>query len=381
MAEVNRRGEPVLPAEAPPPGTWAGPLLGPRSIARWLLVVVLAAAVWFFHDFLVPVLAATVIAFASWPLHRRLQSGFGLSPSASGAILLLVILVFLIVPLVLAASYAVAELRMLADWASNTNRFGAAAPAWLAGIPGAGDWLVENWDLHIGRPGALGELVVLMSGETIGSVYRWLLTIGTVAFDYFLALLFMLITLFVAYRDGHRITAQFDAIGERILPGQWERISRVVPRTISATVVGMTVIAIGEGIILGAAYWIAGAPSPVTLGIITGFLALVPGGAPLAMTLVSAYLFLSGSPLAGFGLFLWGSIELFVVDKTIRPTLVGGPIKLPFLATFFGLIGGVKTMGLVGLFVGPVLMALVVAIWREWVRALKIATEEVPDAE
>ena len=68
------------------------------------------------------------------------------------------------------------------------------------------------------------------------------------------------------------------------------------------------------------------------------------------------------------GLFLWGSIELFIVDKTIRPTLVGGPIKLPFLPTFFGLIGGVKTMGLVGLFVGPVLMALLVAIWREWLR-------------
>jgi predicted PurR-regulated permease PerM len=57
-----------------------------------------------------------------------------------------------------------------------------------------------------------------------------------------------------------------------------------------------------------------------------------------------------------------------VVDKTIRPKLVGGPISLPFLPTFFGLIGGVKTMGFLGLFIGPVLMALLVAIWREWVR-------------
>jgi len=128
----------------------------------------------------------------------------------------------------------------------------------------------------------------------------------------------------------------------------------------------MGLIAIGEGIILGIAYWIAGVPSPVTLGVITGFMALIPGGAPLAFTLVSLYLVGSGNPLGGLGLFIWGTVELFIVDKTIRPTLVGGPIKLPFLLTFFGLVGGVMTMGLIGLFIGPVLMALLLAIWREW---------------
>ena len=108
--------------------------------------------------------------------------------------------------------------------------------------------------------------------------------------------------------------------------------------------------------------------SAVTMGVITGVMALFPGGAPLSFTLVSIYLVASGSPFAGVALFLWGSIELFIVDKTLRPRLVGGPIKLPFLPTFFGLIGGVKTMGFLGLFVGPVLMALLVAIWRDWVR-------------
>jgi predicted PurR-regulated permease PerM len=119
-------------------------------------------------------------------------------------------------------------------------------------------------------------------------------------------------------------------------------------------------------VVLGIAYWLAGVPSPVTLGALTGLMALIPGGAPLSFTLVSLYLVASGSPLAGIGLFMWGSVELFIVDKTLRPKLVGGPIKLPFLPTFFGLVGGVKTMGFVGLFVGPVLMALLVAIWREW---------------
>ena len=115
-------------------------------------------------------------------------------------------------------------------------------------------------------------------------------------------------------------------------------------------------------------------PSAVTLGVLTGIMALFPGGAPLSFTLVSIYLVSSGSPVAGLALLTWGSVELFIVDKTLRPRLVGGPIKLPFLPTFFGLIGGVKTMGFLGLFIGPVLMALLVAIWREWIREVD-ATE------
>jgi predicted PurR-regulated permease PerM len=102
-------------------------------------------------------------------------------------------------------------------------------------------------------------------------------------------------------------------------------------------------------------------------------MALVPGGAPLSFTLVSIYLAASGSYVAGIALLVWGSVELFIVDKTIRPRLVGGPIKLPFLPTFFGLVGGVKTMGFLGLFIGPVLMALLVAIWREWMREIELS--------
>jgi predicted PurR-regulated permease PerM len=84
----------------------------------------------------------------------------------------------------------------------------------------------------------------------------------------------------------------------------------------------------------------------------------------------------SGDHVAGIGLLVWGTVELFIVDKTLRPKLVGGPIKLPFLPTFFGLVGGVKTMGFLGLFIGPVLMAIIVAIWRESIREVELAEEQ-----
>ncbi|WP_245282039.1 AI-2E family transporter [Rhizobium sp. LC145] len=357
-------------------------LIPPISAARWLLVLVVIAGIYFFHGFVVPVLAALVIGFASWPLYRELLRRIGGNTTIGASLAILFILTFLIVPIGIAVSYAIGELREWIGWAVEANRVGAPPPEWMLGLPWAGAWLGEQWRHYIGTPGAFGELIQLVSGANIGNIYRAVVAAGGGAFHLLLSLLFMLIALFFVYRDGAAFTRQIDLLGERILPNRWERMSRVVPATISSTVTGMTLIAIGEGIVLGIAYWIAGVPSPVTLGVLTGIMALIPGGAPLSFTLVSIYLVASGSYFAGVALFIWGTVELFIVDKTVRPRLVGGPIKLPFLPTFFGLVGGVKTMGFLGLFIGPVLMALIVSIWREWIREIKLAdTGEIEGAD
>jgi predicted PurR-regulated permease PerM len=371
-ATRSRLAEKVEPLSVPPA---RAPLVGYDSIARWLLVFVLAAGVYFFQGFLVPVLAALVIGFASWPLYTRLRTGLGGHDAWAATVALLLVLSFIIVPTVFTALYAIKEVRVWAAWAIEANSVGPPVPLWIADLPVVGAGAAEQWQRYVGHPGGLGELVQAISGSNIGNIYRGLLVVGSSAFQALLTLLFLLITLFFVYRDGDRLVAQLDKLGERVLPDRWERVSRIVPLTISSTVMGMSVIAIGEGIVLGIAYWLAGVPSPVTLGIITGVMALVPGGAPLCFTLVSVYLVASGATVNGIALLVWGSTELFIVDKTLRPRLVGGPIKLPFLPTFFGLIGGVKTMGFLGLFVGPVLMALIVSIWREWAYETKDRNE------
>ncbi|MBB2713474.1 AI-2E family transporter [Rhizobium sophoriradicis] len=349
------------------------PLIPSISAARWLLVLIVAAGVYFFYGFLVPVLAALVIGFASWPLYRKLLARVGGNTTIAATIAIIMIVTFLVIPIGFAATYTTGEVRTWLAWAIDANRSGAATPGWIVALPFAGPYLDDLWTKYIGSPGALGELIQAVSGAHIGNIYRAVLAAGGGAFHLLLTLLFMLIALFFVYRDGVSFSKQIDMLGERILPNRWERISRVVPATISSTVMGMTLIAIGEGIVLGLAYWVAGVPSPVTLGVLTGVMALIPGGAPLSFTLVSIYLLASGSHVAGVGLFVWGTVELFIVDKTLRPKLVGGPIKLPFLPTFFGLVGGVKTMGFLGLFIGPVLMALIVAIWREWIHEARNA--------
>ena len=368
----HRRNEPRLLGAARAGGA---ALVSPVSAARWLLVLVVLAGIYFFHGFVVPVLAALVIAFASWPLYTRLLARVNGRRTLAASVAILLILGFIVGPILFASTYAFHEVRDWIGWAVQTNRVGAPTPDWIRALPIVGGWLDMQWTRFLDHPGAIGELTQIVSGANIGNIYRVALAAGGKAFNLLLAMLFMLIALFFIYRDGQAFAAQVDRLGERILPMRWERFSRIVPATISSTVTGMTLIAIGEGIVLGTAYWIAGVPSAVTLGVLTGVMALFPGGAPLSFTLVSVYLVSSGSLVAGLALLAWGSVELFIVDKTLRPRLVGGPIKLPFLPTFFGLIGGVKTMGFVGLFIGPVLMALLVAIWREWIRDIETSDQ------
>ncbi len=337
----------------------------PASMARWLLVFLFIAGVYFFHGFIVPALTALVISVATWPLYKKLLKALNYHKSLSATIALLVAIVFLVVPLGILTSYAIKEITIWLAWAVEANAKGAAVPVWIASLPVAGDWLAQQWDLYIGHPGMIGTFVQQISGSNVGSIYSGVLTASGSLLHILLTLIFILITLFFIYRDGLSFVDQLDRIGEYVFPGRWTRISRIVPMAINSTVVGMGIIAIGEGIVLGTAYWIAGVPSPVMLGVLTGIMAMVPGGAPLCFTLVSTYLVASGAPLEGMLLFAWGASELFFVDKFLRPHLVGGPIRLPFLPTFFGLIGGVKTMGFVGLFIGPALMALIISIWRE----------------
>lgn len=344
------------------------PVFPAYLIARLLLLLVLVASIYFLRGFMVPALAALIIGLASWPLFQRLVRLCNGRVTLAATAALVTVIAVLVVPLSLAMSYAIKEASSLVAWLLAANRNGVDVPPWVYNLPGIGERMARYWTEYLGEPHALGALVEVISGQHLGNIYRLVLSATGNAFHLLLAVLFMLITLFFVYKDGDQMLAQLDILGERILPARWHRFSRVVPATISSTVIGMGLIAVGEGVLLGVAYWIAGVPSPVLLGVVTGFMALIPGGAPLSFTLVSLYLVGSDQLVAGLGLFAWGSVELFIVDKTLRPRLVGGPVKLPFLPTFFGLVGGVSTMGIVGLFIGPVLMALLVAVWREWVR-------------
>lgn len=130
------------------------PLIPSISAARWLLVLVVAAGVYFFYGFLVPVLAALVIGFASWPLYRKLLARVGGNTTIAATIAIIMIITFLVIPIGLAVTYTTGEVRTWVAWAIHANRAGAPTPDWIVALPWAGAYLDEVWTKYIGSPGA-----------------------------------------------------------------------------------------------------------------------------------------------------------------------------------------------------------------------------------
>ena len=137
----------------------------------------------------------------------------------------------------------------------------------------------------------------------------------------------------------------------------------------ACTTGGDLLVAIAEGAIMAGVYALVSAPHPILLGAITGIFAMIPFAAPIAFGAVALILALGGSLGSAITVLVIGFILLFVADHFVRPVIIGEGASLPFLWVLLGILGGVEQFGLVGLFLGPALMAALVSVWRSWVRA------------
>jgi len=333
-----------------------------RSVLPPLLFV--AALAFLLQHFMGALAWAGLLAVITWPVHQRLLAR-GLAPMASAACLLLLLITCFVGPSILLFNAMGHELAGIERLFAQVNQSGVPAPGWLAGLPQMlSEPALKWWNEHLAVPGGLRTLIQTTVGDFLPHMTGTLRAWGSTILANTLYLFLTLLTLFVLYLHGPAVVRYVDHAGARLLPVHYPVLRRLLPLSVRGTALGLCSIALLEGVVLGAAYAIAGAPAPALLAVITGYLALIPGGAPLSFTTVSILLLGQGHAGAALGLFSWGAVELFMVDKFIRPKLIGHRVDLPFLAVLFGLLGGVSTMGVLGLFIGPFMMA--VLFW--WLR-------------
>jgi predicted PurR-regulated permease PerM len=185
-----------------------------------------------------------------------------------------------------------------------------------------------------------------------------------------------LVALFFIYRDGGWLSERALATADRFIGDPGERLATKIVEAVRGTVNGTVVIAVLEGIIIGLAYMLIGAPNALLLSLLTIAFAMLPLGAEIAVTAVSLMLLVQGfDVLPVLALFVFGFAVTIIGDNFVWPALVGRAARLPFLLALIGVLGGVQSLGLIGLFIGPVVMAVVLVIWREW-----IAPRENPPA-
>ncbi len=336
-----------------------------QRAARLTLVLGLALlGAWILRAFLPALIWAAILAVATWPLYRRLSRRWPpgrhnlLFPSLFTAAVALCVLV----PLAIAAIQIGLEGRNLYHIVEEARTHGLPAPDWLSRLP-AGSAVAEWWRQNLADPSGYGEAVGRVNrGAFLGYTREF----GTVVLRRGVIFGFTLVALFFLYRDGERVGTQLLAASHRAFGPSGERIGRQMVASIHGTVDGLVLVGLGEGFVIALSYWLAGVPHPAMLGAATGIAAMIPFAAPVVIAAAALLLVTTGAVLPAVLVFGFGLAVVFVADHFIRPALIGGATKLPFLWVLLGILGGVESFGLLGLFVGPAIMAALILIWREW---------------
>src|ERR1051326_1327366 len=333
-----------------------------QRIARTALIVaVVALGVWMLWRFLPALAWAVVLAIATWPLRQWLaRRGMGSTPGAS--VLTLLLAVVLVLPLIRLGVQAARDSGAIVLWVQDVRQHGLAAPDWLAHLPYIGGAVAAWWQDNLAQPGAARGL--LGRADTIGlvGVTR---TPGLELANRLTVLVFTVLTLFFLYRDGPSVADASETIAERPFGPPGRRLGKDTVAAVRGTVNGLVLVGLGEGVLLCIGYALAGLSHAVLLGLITAVLAMVPFGAPVIYIGAALYLPAVGQTTAAIALFVFGTIVVFVADHFVRPILIGNSTRLPFLWVLLGIFGGLESFGLVGLFLGPAIMSVLIAIWRE----------------
>ena len=331
-----------------------------NQIRWWMLLAVTAIALylcWLMLQPFVAVLAwAAVLVIVFYPVHQRLLKRLK-KPSLSALLSCLLVILIILVPVVLVT------IAVLNEFSGAMNSLQALIAYLLdPNSPYTGrvlGWASQYVDIEQLRSGQyLFDRLKGVSGQVAG---RTLGVIGGVI-GALVQMFFVIFTMYYLFRDGDKIFATVrDA-----LPLEQTQATAIMARTrdvIGASVYGVLAIAVVQGTLGGIAFWVLGVPSAIVWGVVMVFLSMIPMlGAFLVWVPAAAYLALTGHPVKALFLVLWGTLVIGMADNFLRPKLVGERTKLHELLIFFAVLGGLQVFGVLGIVLGPVVLAITLAL-------------------
>nr|WP_243898233.1 AI-2E family transporter [Acinetobacter soli] len=346
-----------------------------RALLFGLLIILLLLGFHILKYFIVPVVWAAIIAYMTWPLYKRIQRFFGEHrPNLTATIMISIIILVIGVPLTFAVFILQHEGRNLFIELQQQIFSGHLdAPNFVRDLPIVGKEIVRILNEINTNPSNITQNVTLWLQSHMGYGRFVLSEIS----KNLVKLCFALLSLYFFYRDGQTILSQVSKALEMVIGPRIHHYLDTISETTRAVVYGVGLTAVAQAILAGLSYFVAGVPNPMVLTLVTFLLALIPFGTPLAYSAVALWLFSQGQMVGAIGVMLWGICIVSTSDNVIRPLVISGATQIPFLLIMFGVLGGIASFGLVGLFIGPVILAVLLAIWREWLHE-NIEPEPMP---
>lgn len=336
--------------------------LARRVAAFAFLVLIFGLTFWVLSPFFASLAWAGILAYVTWPLHQRLLDRLPERQNLVALLMTLGVAATLLLPLAW-VMFAVAM-----DVAAATATFKQIMVQGLPPLPSgvrtwpAGEWIASQYQRIQSDPAWVRAQIGMLGLNDAASLKALAGGVGRNAAKFGLAVF----ALFFLYLHGDSVLAQFRGVATRWLGEAARGYIQAVGVTVRAVVFGIVLTALAQGMLAGLGYWVAGIEAPALWGAITALVSLIPFVGPVVWIGLSLGLLAHGETQAALGLFLWGALVVSWVDNLIRPLVISGPTRIPFLLVFLGVLGGLHAFGLIGLFLGPVLLAVSVAIWREW---------------
>jgi len=342
-----------------PAAAWVRP-----TLLSLLLVGLALLCLLILWQFIAPIVWAAILAYASWPLYQLLLRALRGQQTLAALLMTLILGCAVVLPVLWILVMVQRELGTAYQAVTRYLSTGPPVlPAWVVRIPWLGEEIQSAIDRFTTDP---AELPQQLSGWLLG----WSSQLGHILSGVtrnVVHLSLTLLTLFFFYRDGRTITAQSQRVTEGFFGDRLRPYVDTAARMTRAVVYGLLITAITQGLLAGIGYRVVGLGAPTLLGVLTGILSIVPLiGTAIVWVPVAIYLMSTGLVIKGIVLLVWGAVLVHPADNVLRPILISSATRVPFLIVMFGALGGLEAFGLIGVFTGPVVLAIALALWREW---------------
>lgn len=313
--------------------------------------------------FLSAILWAAILTFTTWPVHALLRDRLGVGRAGAAGLMVAVTAVLVVLPLALAAPGGAGDVAQIEKAINDALAGGLPLPpGWVADVPLVGQTASDLWNRWAHDLAAMVTFFRPYFGIAAQFGLRLLLGLANGVLEFLLAL-FVAFFLFIS---GDELAARLTVLMRRVAGEAADRLLLVVGETVRGVVYGILGTAIVQGMLTTFGLWLAGVPQAFLLGVLAGGLSVLPIGAPVVWIPAGLWLLASGE--TGWGIFMlaWGGLVISTADNFIRPYFIARGAKLPFLLTMLGVLGGAIAFGLLGIFVGPVLLAVGYTLVAEW---------------
>ncbi|EHM02375.1 hypothetical protein HMPREF9946_01194 [Acetobacteraceae bacterium AT-5844] len=333
-------------------------LLGLAALAALMVGCLLVL-----RPFISALLWAAILAYCTWPICRFLRDRLRLSPTLAALVMVTAEMILVGLPVLFAAPIRAEDVQALSNSveAFISGGFPGVSDK-LAHIPLIGEFLRTRWEALQLDFSPLTNLIRPYAGMIAQNVLSILLAVLSGVAELVIAILLS----FFFYRDGPRMASVLEALVMRIAGPQARRLVQLTAAVTTGVVYGLLGTAVAQGAMTMLGLWISGVPQPVLFGVIAGIISILPIGAPVVWLPAALWLFSQGETFWGIFLLIYGAGGISSVDNVIRPWLISRGADLPLLLTILGALGGVFAFGFLGLFLGPVLLAVGFTLLRDW---------------